>query len=85
MSNATSRTDTVAGADRRGSRLRDPRPIGVAVLLIVFVAIAPLVPVPGPEQIRDWAQQAGPWFPFVFFIRTHPIRTLSPGERQGIG
>lgn len=44
-------------------------------LLVVLVALAPLLPIPGPEQIRDWAQRTGPWFPLAFFV-AHALATV---------
>ncbi|MGW4633216.1 TVP38/TMEM64 family protein [Nocardia sp. NPDC004415] len=48
--------------------IRSPRLLlalaGVAALFVV----AMLVPLPGPQQIRDWAGGAGPLLPVLFFL-----------------
>ncbi|MEV0062560.1 TVP38/TMEM64 family protein [Nocardia sp. NPDC050718] len=48
--------------------IRSPRLLmalaGVAVLFVV----AMMVPLPGPQQIREWAGGAGPLLPLLFFL-----------------
>ncbi|MFE3544617.1 TVP38/TMEM64 family protein [Nocardia sp. NPDC059177] len=48
--------------------IRSPRLLtalaGVAVLFMVAI----LVPLPGPQQIREWAGGAGPLLPVLFFL-----------------
>lgn len=58
-----------AGTLTRVSRLiRSPRLlIAMAGLAALFV-VAMLVPLPGPQQIRDWAGGAGPLLPLLFFL-----------------
>lgn len=58
-----------AGTLTRVSRLiRSPRLlVAVAGLAALFV-VAMLVPLPGPQQIRDWAGGAGPLLPLLFFL-----------------
>ncbi|MFD3595138.1 TVP38/TMEM64 family protein [Nocardia sp. NPDC058640] len=47
--------------------IRSPRLlIALAGLAALFV-VAMLVPLPGPQQIRDWAGGAGPLLPLLFF------------------
>ncbi|WP_156677486.1 TVP38/TMEM64 family protein [Nocardia sp. Root136] len=48
--------------------IRSPRLlIAMAGLAALFV-VAMLVPLPGPQQIRDWAGGAGPLLPLLFFL-----------------
>jgi uncharacterized membrane protein YdjX (TVP38/TMEM64 family) len=73
---ATRITAVVAVVRRCVQRLRDPRLIGVVVLLAAFVAIALFVPHPDAEQIRYWARAAGPWLPLMFFV-AHALVTVA--------
>jgi len=50
-----------------------------AVALVVLVAT--LVPTPGLEQLRAWAQQLGPWFPAAFFS-AYALVTVTPVPRS---
>lgn len=48
--------------------IRSPRLlIALAGLAALFV-LAMMVPLPGPQQIRDWAGGAGPLLPLLFFL-----------------
>ncbi|MFD3747828.1 TVP38/TMEM64 family protein [Nocardia sp. NPDC058633] len=48
--------------------IRSPRLlIAMAGLAALFV-VAMMVPLPGPQQIREWAGGAGPLLPLVFFL-----------------
>ncbi|WP_283136457.1 TVP38/TMEM64 family protein [Rhizohabitans arisaemae] len=67
--------DRVVRLRRRVRRLRQPKPIGVLVLLTALVAVVLFVPHPDPEQIRGWARAAGPWLPLVFFA-VHALVTV---------
>ncbi|MBY6410026.1 TVP38/TMEM64 family protein [Rhodococcus sp. BP-252] len=61
-------------------RLRDPRFIGLVVLVVVLTAAALIVPHPSIAQVRAWAQSIGPLFPVVFFA-VHTIVTIAPVPR----
>ena len=45
-----------------------------------LAAVALLVPVPTAVQLRDWAQELGPWFPLAF-LATHAAITIFPFPR----
>ncbi|WP_433756815.1 TVP38/TMEM64 family protein [Nocardia sp. CA-135398] len=64
----------LTGVVRRS--VRDPRLVGAIALLAALLALAPLVPHPDAEQIRDWARSAGPWFPILFFA-AHALATVA--------
>lgn len=51
------------------------------VLLLVVVAVATLVPVPGLAQLRVWADALGPWFPLAFFA-AYAVVTVFPVPRS---
>jgi uncharacterized membrane protein YdjX (TVP38/TMEM64 family) len=57
-----------------------PRTIATVVGITVLVAVALLIPLPTPVQLRDWAESAGPWFPLAFVI-AHIVITLVPVPR----
>ncbi|NIL76504.1 hypothetical protein RhoFasB10_02626 [Rhodococcus sp. B10] len=61
-------------------RLRDPRFIGLVVLVVVLTAAALIVPHPSIAQVRAWAQSIGPLFPVVFFA-VHTVVTIAPVPR----
>lgn len=52
---------------------------GAAVALVVVVAT--LVPTPGFEQLRAWAEQLGPWFAPAFFA-AYAVVTVAPVPRS---
>lgn len=70
-----------AGTLIRVSRLiRSPRLlIALAGLAALFV-LAMLVPLPGPQQIRDWAGGAGPLLPVLFFL-FYAVAAVAPVPR----
>jgi uncharacterized membrane protein YdjX (TVP38/TMEM64 family) len=57
-----------------------PRTIGTVVVITVLVAVALLVPLPTPVQLRDWAESVGPWFPLAFLM-AHIVVTVVPVPR----
>ncbi|MFC4372722.1 TVP38/TMEM64 family protein [Nocardia halotolerans] len=60
--------------------IRSPRLlIAVAGLAALFV-VAMSIPLPGPEQIRDWAGGAGPLLPVLFFL-FYAVVALAPVPR----
>ncbi|WP_176444053.1 TVP38/TMEM64 family protein [Rhodococcoides kyotonense] len=61
-------------------RLRDPRLIGLVVLVVVLAAAALIAPHPSMSQVREWAQSIGPAFPLVFFA-VHTVVTIAPVPR----
>lgn len=56
------------------------RAVGIAVTIVILVAMAFLVPLPSALQLRDWATAAGPWLPLVFFA-AHAVVTVFPFPR----
>ena len=60
--------------------LRNPRILGLLVVLAALGAVAVLVPHPSVDQIRDWSQSVGPVFPLVFFL-VHALVTVAPIPR----
>lgn len=52
----------------------------VAVVVAV-VLLATVIPVPGLDQLRNWADQLGPWFPVAFFT-AYAIVTVAPIPRS---
>jgi len=46
----------------------------------ILAAVALLVPVPTAVQLRDWAQELGPWFPLAF-LGAHAAVTVFPFPR----
>jgi uncharacterized membrane protein YdjX (TVP38/TMEM64 family) len=61
-------------------QLSRPRAVGTVVGITVLVAVALLVPLPTPVQLRDWAQSMGPWFPLAFLL-AHTVVTVVPVPR----
>ncbi|MEV4152784.1 TVP38/TMEM64 family protein [Nocardia salmonicida] len=60
--------------------IRSPRLlIAMAGLAALFV-VAMLVPLPGPQQIRDWAGGAGPLLPVLFFL-FYAVVAIAPVPR----
>jgi uncharacterized membrane protein YdjX (TVP38/TMEM64 family) len=57
-----------------------PRTVGTVVGITVLVAVALLVPLPTPVQLRDWAESVGPWFPLAFLM-AHTVFTVVPVPR----
>ena len=54
--------------------------LALVLLLIVATVVAITVPLPRPEQIREWAQGLGPSLPAVFLI-CHALITVAPIPR----
>lgn len=61
-------------------RLRDPRLIGLVLLLLVLALAAAFTPHPSVAQIREWSHSIGPAFPLVFFA-VHAVVTVAPIPR----
>ncbi|MEU4810649.1 TVP38/TMEM64 family protein [Nocardia fluminea] len=60
--------------------IRSPRLlIALAGLAALFV-VAMMVPLPGPQQIRDWAGDAGPLLPLLFFL-FYAVLAIAPVPR----
>ncbi|PWV74284.1 putative membrane protein YdjX (TVP38/TMEM64 family) [Nocardia neocaledoniensis] len=58
-----------AGTLTRVFRLiRSPRVLAALAGIAALFVMAMLVPLPGPQQIRDWAGGAGPLLPVLFFL-----------------
>lgn len=83
-----SRRDHVCWVTRGG--LRDPgdysRPVRGRVIwwvavVLALVVLATVVPTPGLEQLRGWADELGPWFPVAFFS-AYAIVTVAPVPRS---
>ncbi|WP_280418753.1 TVP38/TMEM64 family protein [Nocardia carnea] len=60
--------------------LRDRRLVLALCLAAVVCAAALLTPLPDPRQIQEWAQDAGPWFPVLFFT-AHTLIIIAPVPR----
>jgi len=56
------------------------RAIVTAILAVILVAVALLVPLPTALQLRDWATSLGPWFPLAF-LSAHIVVTVFPFPR----
>jgi uncharacterized membrane protein YdjX (TVP38/TMEM64 family) len=56
------------------------RIIATAIVIVILVAVALLVPLPTALQLRDWATSVGPWFPLAFFA-AHVVVTVFPFPR----
>ena len=54
-------------------QLSRPRTVATVVGITVLVAVALLVPLPTPVQLRDWAESVGPWFPLAFLGAHYPL------------
>lgn len=52
-----------------------------AVVVIAVVLVATVIPTPGLEQLRSWADQLGPWFPVAFFAAYATV-TVAPIPRS---
>jgi uncharacterized membrane protein YdjX (TVP38/TMEM64 family) len=61
-------------------QLSVPRTAGTVVGITVLVAVALLVRLPTPVQLRDWAESVGPWFPLAFLM-AQIVVTLVPIPR----
>jgi uncharacterized membrane protein YdjX (TVP38/TMEM64 family) len=61
-------------------QLSRPRTLAAVVGITVLVAVALLVPLPTPVQLRDWAESVGPWFPLAFLM-AHILFTVVPVPR----
>lgn len=62
---------------RHASRVRL---VLLLALLLVATGVAVAVRLPGPVQIRDWADHVGPSFPLVFLV-CHAVITVAPFPR----
>jgi len=56
------------------------RVAALAIVTVILVAVALLVPLPTALQLRDWAKSVGPWFP-VAFLAAHAVATVFPFPR----
>lgn len=56
------------------------RIIATAIVGLILVAVALLVPLPTAVQLRDWATSVGPWFPLAF-LGAHLLVTVFPFPR----
>lgn len=61
-------------------RFRDPRLIGLVLLLVALALVGVLAPHPSIEQMREWSHSIGPAFPLAFFA-VHAIATVAPIPR----
>jgi uncharacterized membrane protein YdjX (TVP38/TMEM64 family) len=61
-------------------RFRDPRLIGLVVLILALALAGILAPHPSIEQMREWSVSIGPAFPLAFFA-VHAIATVAPIPR----
>lgn len=52
----------------------------VAAVLVV-VLLATVIPTPGLDRMREWADQLGPWFPVVFFA-AYAVVVVTPVPRS---
>jgi uncharacterized membrane protein YdjX (TVP38/TMEM64 family) len=68
----------VVGAATR--QLAGPRALATVVAITVLIAVAMLVPLPSPVQLRDWVASVGPWFPLAF-LAAHIVVTVLPFPR----
>ena len=57
------------------------RIIATAIVGVILVAVALLVPLPTAVQLRDWATSVGPWFPLAF-LGAHIVVTIFPFPRS---
>lgn len=60
--------------------LRDRRLVLALCCAALVCAAALLTPLPSPRQIQDWARDAGPYFPLLFFT-AHTLVTIAPVPR----
>lgn len=51
-----------------------------AVVAVIIVSVALLVPLPTAVQLRDWAKSVGPWFPLAF-LAAYVVVTVFPFPR----
>lgn len=49
--------------------------------MLAVVVVATVIPTPGLEQLRNWADQLGPWFPVAFFA-AYAVVTVAPIPRS---
>jgi uncharacterized membrane protein YdjX (TVP38/TMEM64 family) len=61
-------------------QLSRPRAVATVVGITVLVAVALLVRLPTPVELRDWAESVGPWFPLAFLM-AHIVATVAPVPR----
>ncbi len=57
------------------------RVIAWVAVVALAVVLAALIPLPGLEQLREWATQLGPWFPLAFFT-AYAVVTVAPVPRS---
>ncbi|MFC4128147.1 TVP38/TMEM64 family protein [Nocardia rhizosphaerae] len=48
--------------------IRSPRVLLALAGIVALFAVAATAPLPGPQQIREWAGGAGPLLPVLFFV-----------------
>ncbi|WP_308434954.1 TVP38/TMEM64 family protein [Nocardia jinanensis] len=60
--------------------LRDRRLVLLLCGAALVCAAALLTPLPSPAQIQQWAGEAGPYFPLLFFL-AHTVLTVAPVPR----
>lgn len=60
--------------------LRDRRLVLLLCCAALVCATALLTPLPSPGQIQQWAGEAGPYFPVLFFV-AHTLITIAPVPR----
>ncbi|MFI6308832.1 TVP38/TMEM64 family protein [Nocardia fusca] len=60
--------------------LRDRRLVLLLCCAALICAAALLTPLPSPGQIQQWAGEAGPYFPVLFFV-AHTLITIAPVPR----
>ena len=74
------RRDLACALGATARQMSRPRTVATVVGLTVLAAVALLVPLPTPVQLRDWAESVGPWFPLAFLM-AHAIVTVVPVPR----
>lgn len=60
--------------------LRDRRLVLLLCCAALVCAAALLTPLPSPGRIQQWAGEAGPYFPVLFFV-AHALITIAPVPR----
>lgn len=84
MSAAPAPPSTRRRVDRHVLRRIDPRVVrraSVSALVVVALLVgAYFVPLPSVGRVREWGEQLGPWFPWVFFL-AYAVITIGPIPR----
>lgn len=52
-----------------------------AVAVLAVVLLVTVIPTPGLDQLRSWADRLGPWFPLAFFV-AYAVVTVAPVPRS---